>query len=87
MCCLCLNACISGTMTKNTVNPLRGRNLEGISGTEGVVQNQNFKQIPSLYNFEFFPIWSKIKKIAKECLIKKLIPIPSNKKMDVSNHF
>jgi len=33
MCCLCLNACIGGTMTKNTVNPSRGRDLEGISGT------------------------------------------------------
>jgi len=31
-----LNACNASTITKNIVNPLRGRFLEVFSGTEGV---------------------------------------------------
>jgi len=32
-----LNACIVGTVTKNTINPSRGRFLEVLGGIEGVL--------------------------------------------------
>jgi len=55
MCCLCLNACIGGTITKNIVNPSRGRDLEGISGTEGLyITLENQFQIFVLGKNDFF---------------------------------
>jgi len=53
MCYLCLNACIVGTMTKNTINPARGRDLEGISGTEGIQLSTVFPRVDYLCPFGY----------------------------------